>query len=338
MKERNKDLRITFFFFGIYLIFWLYITIFNRLSTAHFIFEEGVFEYYTKWYVNLIPLKSILYMVRNFEIFDILINILGNFFLFMPFGYFLPTLFKKQNKVSHYLFTIFNLIFLIEFCQFFLTIGSFDIDDFLLNFFGAYIGFKCLERKKIFKILIIFCIWVLLIALLKQEKTIEQNTFQFLDLSKNCVGEMEKIYEDDYYEYFFPCPKSDVYYIQIGNERRLLKDFLNEDIVQISTLIDSGLDCIKKAKYESIKIKKEGYYISEVKIENEEVLKVENPIYYRENHNIFEFFLIPLQEGTTKITIRFILSGSGDLEEERIYEVKVDKNLKVSLESQEDFE
>ena len=106
MKERNKDLRIIFFFFGIYLIFLLYITIFNRLSTTHFIFEEGVFEYYTKWYVNLIPLKSILYMIRNVEPFDILINILGNFFLLMPFGYFLPILFKKQNKISHYLYLI----------------------------------------------------------------------------------------------------------------------------------------------------------------------------------------------------------------------------------------
>lgn len=170
--------------------------------------------------------------------------------------------------------------------------------------------------------------------LIKPDKKIYE-----LLMNRFCLKKEETVFfEDDYYEYFFPCPKSDVYYIQIGNERRLLKDFLNENIVQISTLIDSGLDCIKKAKYESIKIKKEGYYISEVKIENEEVLKVENPIYYRENHNVFEFFLIPLQEGTTNITIRFILSGSGDLEEERTYKVKVDKNLKVSLENQEDFE
>ena len=297
-----------------------------------------MFEYYSKWYINLIPLKSILYLIRNVEPFDFLINILGNFFLFMPFGYFLPTLFKKQNKVFYFLLTIFLLIFLIEFCQFFLTIGSFDIDDFLLNFLGAYIGFRYLKRNEIFKIFIIFWLAILVIFFLTKEKTIEQSTFYFVDLSKDCVGEMEKFYEDDYYEYYFPCYKSEAYYVQFKEERKLLKDFLKENPISISTLIDNGLDCIKKAKYESIKIKKEGYYINEVKKENEEVLKVENPVYYRENNNIFAFFLIPLQEGTTKITIRFMLSGSGDLEEEKIYKVKVDKNLKVSLENQEDFE
>lgn len=70
-----------------------------------------------------------------------LANLFGNIALFIPYGILVPILFTKYRKMWTYLIHAAIIIFVIEIVQFLSLRGSFDIDDFLLNLFGAMIGY-----------------------------------------------------------------------------------------------------------------------------------------------------------------------------------------------------
>ena len=93
---------------------------------------------------NIIPFQSILeftklmfngYFSRGFN------NIIGNILVFAPFGYFLPLLYKKCRKWKTVILLAFPISFLFEILQYFLYLGSADIDDVILNLLGATLGF-----------------------------------------------------------------------------------------------------------------------------------------------------------------------------------------------------
>ena len=70
------------------------------------------------------------------------INIIGNIFIMVPFGLFLPNVSEKMNRLRYFLLFTIGGILLIEMLQLFGTIGTFDIDDIILNVIGALLGFK----------------------------------------------------------------------------------------------------------------------------------------------------------------------------------------------------
>lgn len=81
-------------------------------------------------------------------------NLLGNFVLFLPMGIFLPILFKRLSIFKKYIITIILVLLLIEIIQVITRLGSFDIDDLLLNLLGAILGFsiyKLLVQLKIIR-------------------------------------------------------------------------------------------------------------------------------------------------------------------------------------------
>ncbi len=81
-------------------------------------------------------------------------NLLGNFVLFLPMGIFLPILFKRLSIFKKYIITIILVLLLIEIIQAIIRLGSFDIDDLLLNLLGAILGFsiyKLLVQLKIIR-------------------------------------------------------------------------------------------------------------------------------------------------------------------------------------------
>lgn len=73
-----------------------------------------------------------------------LVNVVGNVVAFVPFGFLIPILqTKKYNRfLVIILTTLLGAIFstLVEVIQFCFKIGSFDVDDILLNVIGAFIG------------------------------------------------------------------------------------------------------------------------------------------------------------------------------------------------------
>ena len=109
-----------------------------------------------KWNLNLVPFRTIkdylavLIWHRNgYLVSNAFLNLAGNVAAFVPLGFFLPCLWKQLRSIQNLLLCSGAVILLVELIQLFTLRGCCDIDDFLLNFLGAALGFplwKVLSR------------------------------------------------------------------------------------------------------------------------------------------------------------------------------------------------
>ena len=90
--------------------------------------------------VQLFTLPLILYYFYTFPIYAFLLNVVGNVLIFIPFGFILPIIGKKKANIFKTLLITVVFVFVIECVQFALNVGSFDVDDILLNSIGSLIG------------------------------------------------------------------------------------------------------------------------------------------------------------------------------------------------------
>lgn len=77
------------------------------------------------------------------------INLVGNVVMFIPLGYLLPNIWKKLRKFYKAALLAIAIIFVAEVLQYVTGLGSFDIDDFILNCMGitmGYVGWKIINR------------------------------------------------------------------------------------------------------------------------------------------------------------------------------------------------
>ena len=93
---------------------------------------------------NLTPLKEIKRfqkMLKGDMWYQAIINLAGNVVCFVPIGFVLP-LTGYYWKYFHRVF-IFSITFslMIEFTQLICKVGSFDVDDIILNTIGGVIGY-----------------------------------------------------------------------------------------------------------------------------------------------------------------------------------------------------
>ncbi len=89
--------------------------------------------------INFIPFQTIGTFFRNFGPDSFLINIVGNIVMFMPWGFGLVLLRKKNQSAGRVILLCFLLTFMIETGQLFID-RSVDVDDLILNFAGGCIG------------------------------------------------------------------------------------------------------------------------------------------------------------------------------------------------------
>lgn len=71
----------------------------------------------------------------------VFLNIFGNVLAFMPFGFFLPVIWVRTR---HWYITVllsFAMSLLVETMQLVGKVGSFDVDDLLLNTIGGFAGY-----------------------------------------------------------------------------------------------------------------------------------------------------------------------------------------------------
>jgi len=95
--------------------------------------------------LNLVPFKTIRNYMKALEIGNVSEtvvrnNLIGNFLLFLPMGYFLPIITKARNFLLIEI-KVLILIVLVEVIQLITGLGSFDIDDIILNLTGSIIGY-----------------------------------------------------------------------------------------------------------------------------------------------------------------------------------------------------
>lgn len=90
---------------------------------------------------NLIPFRSMSVQIERITQWWALKNFLGNIIPFIPFGFLLPITYKKLSVAIKVLFIGFTSILLKEIFQFFSKLGSFDVDDIILNIIGIVCGY-----------------------------------------------------------------------------------------------------------------------------------------------------------------------------------------------------
>lgn len=91
--------------------------------------------------VNLVPFRTIGTYISDINFGIALINILGNIIPFVPMGFLIPMAFPSQRNIIKTMISCFLLICSIEILQLIFFLGSFDIDDIILNQLSCFIGF-----------------------------------------------------------------------------------------------------------------------------------------------------------------------------------------------------
>jgi len=81
-----------------------------------------------------------------------LMNVVGNVIAFMPCGFFLPIVSRRGRKWYNAVLLVFGLSLCIEVTQLVFKVGSFDVDDLLLNTSGGVLGYlinRVIQRIRI---------------------------------------------------------------------------------------------------------------------------------------------------------------------------------------------
>lgn len=142
---KNRKIHISKFGFGVFTLTYIVLLVSVLFS------RNSLGNHYRN---NYIPFKTIWgYISGKADFIYIISNIVGNIVIFIPLGCIVYYYLYRKMKVSICIFVSILLVILIEFLQKKYVVGSFDIDDILLNSLGIYLGIKILvgEKNKISK-------------------------------------------------------------------------------------------------------------------------------------------------------------------------------------------
>ena len=121
----------------------------RNISNIFLADEKQVSEYFADK-TNIIPFATVMLFINAFKQgslnpYVVLENILGNFFVFMPFALLVPKVFSRINSAVKFLLFISLSVIVIEVLQIVFLTGSADIDDFILNVGGAMVAYGILS-------------------------------------------------------------------------------------------------------------------------------------------------------------------------------------------------
>ena len=123
---------------------------FGRSISNIFLTDKAEVSDYLSQRINLVPFATVklfinAYKQSSLETHSVVENILGNFFVFMPFAFFVPQAFKRISSTLKFLCFIAVIVLCIELLQLVFLTGSADIDDFILNVGGAMTAYGILN-------------------------------------------------------------------------------------------------------------------------------------------------------------------------------------------------
>lgn len=163
LNYTKKVLQINLIFFALtytvmICIFTLFDELYGRNGLILIDWNKDLLKIYSKYSLNLIPFDTIKlftygYLNHIVSFKNFAINIFGNLCVFMPYGVFLPLIFKSMQKYYKFLITMIFIVIIIELLQFATMSGSCDIDDLILNVLGASIIFYIYKIKYINKLM-----------------------------------------------------------------------------------------------------------------------------------------------------------------------------------------
>ena len=134
----------------------LFDEIYGRNGLIFVNWNRDLLKSYINYSFNIVPFKTIKLFTKGYfsgivSFKNFSNNILGNLFAFMPYGIFLPLMFKKMKKYYIFLITMIIIVVFIEVIQFLTMSGSCDIDDLILNIVGSSIVYFIVNIKIINK-------------------------------------------------------------------------------------------------------------------------------------------------------------------------------------------
>ena len=156
-EKREKLLRSALSFsFVLYLIllvnFLFFESSFSRGYGLIFMQSSETIADYLDHFLNVEPFSMIRrylygYSIGTVPLDSFLMNIVGNFILLMPFAFFLPMFYKKQNNFFIFFFTVALTSATAEVLQVLFMMGTGDIDDLMMNTVGACLLFGILHTR-----------------------------------------------------------------------------------------------------------------------------------------------------------------------------------------------
>lgn len=96
---------------------------------------------------NFVPLKTIKMYIKYSDRLNSFENLAGNILAFIPFGMLYPFMNTKKKGFLYMALSALLLIAGIELFQLISAFGAFDVDDIILNFAGAALGYAVYLRS-----------------------------------------------------------------------------------------------------------------------------------------------------------------------------------------------
>ena len=153
MKKRHVILKM---------IWWGYVVLFFMFVVIKFTgsFTELANKITTTSFgenLNLMPFRTISVQLAHFSEGWARFNIVGNTVPFVPLGFLMPMVYQKVNSLAKNLVIGISSVLFIELFQLFTRLGSFDVDDIMLNMIGILSGYFMLWLIKL--LLKVKCLW-----------------------------------------------------------------------------------------------------------------------------------------------------------------------------------
>ncbi len=142
MKIKSNTIIKTAFLIYALIMFWL---LFRQRMGREYL---GTYWEVLNSNINLTPFGTIRLFIRailgsdyEYTVRHSIINLAGNIIMFIPLGFFVPSVFPKHSTFFRCIAFCSIIILAVELIQLFTLLGSCDIDDYILNMAGIAMGY-----------------------------------------------------------------------------------------------------------------------------------------------------------------------------------------------------
>ena len=132
-KKRSLLKWVCFLAYLLFLGYMLFYSVgFDRVEHENYRYNLIMFQEIMRYY-------NLGMRTGNWILF--VLNVIGNIVVFMPIGMFLPSLFTRCRNIFLTMIVSLEISLCVEVVQLITKVGSFDVDDLLLNTLGGICGY-----------------------------------------------------------------------------------------------------------------------------------------------------------------------------------------------------
>ena len=137
MSGRKKKIfravgKVLFLLYVVFLIYFLFL--------AEWYGRTGISEEYRYNLELFREIKRFIIYREQLGAFAVFANLAGNILIFVPYGFFISVAIRERGFFKTLFFSM-GLSLCVEIIQLFTRVGSFDVDDILLNTIGGVFGY-----------------------------------------------------------------------------------------------------------------------------------------------------------------------------------------------------